>query len=222
MTPFIGVLVWLCEHIVPGRKHRSRSSGWRPPAQHPTQALVCVMNALAGHDGESVEGRARALRGYKNGKPVSVDAIKKIEDEVDGMQGGDHGLSGPTDPPRLSGNEQAQAIPVLMHCVNDAETHLRSRLPHCPSRRFAEHGDLEIHRQRAPRIEGHIEKSCTHADLTLESLRGGPAGSSKAISIIMQDMKIMTHESFRANVDRLQKWACKPNAACSTSRCSPR
>jgi phosphate:Na+ symporter len=150
-----------------------------------------------------------ALRGYKNGKPVSVDAIKKIEDEVDGMQGEIMDYLVQLTRRELS-DEQAQAIPVLMHCVNDAER--ISDLAYLIARRAASQNTAtsKFTDSALRELKDIIEKSCTIADLTLESLRGRPAGSSKAISIIMQDMKIMTHESIQGHVDRLQKGACKP------------
>ena len=210
MTPFIGVLVWLCEHIVPGKKAPIKVVRLETHLLNtPTLALVCVMNALADMTEKAWRASLDALRGYKNGKPVSVDAIKKIEDEVYGMQGEIMDYLVQLTRRELS-DEQAQAIPVLMHCVNDAER--ISDLAYLIARRAASQNTAtsKFTDSALRELKDIIEKSCTIADLTLESLRGGPAGSSKAISIIMQDMKIMTHESIQGHVDRLQKGACKP------------
>lgn len=210
MTPFIGVLVWICEHVVPGKKAPVNVVRLETHLLNtPPLAIVCTMNALADMTEKAWKAALDALRGYKNGKPVSVDAIKKIEDEVDNMQGEIMDYLVQLTRRELS-DEQAQAIPVLMHCVNDAER--ISDLAYLIARRAAsQNTSVSKFTDGALReLKEIIEKSGTIAELTLESIRGGGVGSAKAIAIIMQDMKIMTHESIQGHVERLQKGACKP------------
>jgi phosphate:Na+ symporter len=149
-----------------------------------------------------------ALQGYKNGKPVSVDAIKTIEDEVDNMQGEIMEYLVQLTRKELT-EAQAQAIPVLMHCVNDAER--ISDLAYLIARRAATQpaAASKFTDGAIVELKAIIEKASTIAKLTLESLRDGP-GAAKAVAVVMQDMKTMSRQSIQGHVDRLQNGACKP------------
>jgi phosphate:Na+ symporter len=105
---------------------------------------------------------------------------------------------------------QAQAIPVLMHCVNDAErisdlAYLIARRAAAQPAHVAKFTDTALHE-----LQAIIDKSVILAQLTQESLRGG-TGGAKAAAIVMQDLKAMTRKSIQGHVDRLQKGACKPD-----------
>jgi len=209
LTPFIGTLAWICEHILPGKKITHRVVRLEVHLLNtPPLALICAMNALADMTEKAWRSSLDALRGYKSGKPVSVDAIKKIEDEVDQMQGEIMDYLVQLTRRELS-EEQAAAIPVLMHCVNDAER--ISDLAYLIARRAANQpvSGFKFTGEALAEMEEIISKASTIADLTLESLRGG-TGAEKAVAIVMQDMKALSRQSIQGHVDRLQKGECKP------------
>jgi Na/Pi-cotransporter len=209
MTPFIGVLAWICEHIIPGKKapvHVVRLETHL--LNTPPLALICAMSALADMTEKAWKASLEALRGYKNGKPVSVDAIKTIEDEVDRMQSDIMDYLVHLTRKELT-EEQAQAIPVLMHCVNDAER--ISDLAYLIARRAASQPAhvAKFTDGALQEMKDIIDKACFIADLTLESLRGG-TGAVKAVEVVMQDMKSMARRSIQGHVERLQRGDCKP------------
>jgi len=208
MTPFIGVLVWICERIIPGRKVPVRVVRLETHLLNtPPLALICAVNALADMTEKAWNASLDALRGYKSGKPVPVGTIQAIEDEVDRMQGEIMEYLVQLTRKELT-EEQAQAIPVLMHCVNDAErisdlAFLIARRAASQPTNTAKFTDVAVQEMKAI-----IDKSSTLADLTLESLRGGE-GASRAVGIVMQDIKTLIRQSIQGHVDRLQKGACK-------------
>jgi len=210
MTPFIGVLVWICERIIPGRKAPTGITRLETHLLNtPPLALICAMAALADMTEKAWKASFDALRGYKDGKPVPVPAIKTVEDEVDRMQGEIMDYLVQLTRKELT-ESQAQAIPVLMHCVNDAErisdlAYLIARRAAAQPAHVAKFTDGALNE-----LQAIIDKSVTLAQLTQESLRGG-TGGAKAASIVMQDLKAMTRKSIQGHVDRLQKGACKPD-----------
>ena len=210
MTPFIGVLVWICEHVIPGRKMPVRVVRLETHLLNtPPLALICAMNALADMTEKAWRASLDALCGYKNGKPVDVASIKMIEDEVDSMQGEIMDYLVQLTRKELT-EEQARAIPVLMHCVNDAErisdlAFLIARRADSQSSSAAKFTDGAVREMQAI-----LDKACMLADLTLESLRGG-GGVTKATGIVTQDIKSMIRESIQGHVDRLQKGTCNPD-----------
>lgn len=209
MMPFIGVLVWICEHIIPGKKTPVSVVRLETHLLNtPSLALICAMNALADMTEKAWQAALAALSGYKAGKPVPVSDIKTIEDQVDQMQGEIMDYFVQMTRKELT-DEQAQAIPVLMHCVNDAErisdlAYLIARRAAAQPATVAKFTDGAV-----TELRQIIEKSDAIATLTLESLRGS-IGVSKAVAVIMQDMKHMTKHSIQNHVDRLQNGACKP------------
>ncbi len=209
MTPFIGVLVWICEHIIPRKKAHDRVVRLETHLLNtPSLALVCAMNALADMTEKAWRSALAALNGYRQAKPVSVDSIKTVEDEVDKMQGEIMDYLVQLTRKELT-EEQAQAIPVLMHCVNDAER--ISDLAYLIARRAASQptGSGKFTDGALDELRVIIDKSATIADLTLESLRGG-SGAAKAVALVMQDLRGLSVQSIQGHVERLQKGACKP------------
>ena len=210
LTPFIGTLAWICEHIVPAKK---ASAGIVRLEKHllntPPLALICAMNALADMTEKAWNASLDALRGYRDGKPADVDAIKRIEDEVDQTQGDIMDYLVQLTRKELT-EAQAQAIPVMMHCVNDAER--ISDLAFLIARRAASQpANTSKFTDGAVREMNEIvDKACALANLTLESLRGSD-GVSKAVALVMQDMKAMARKSIQGHVDRLQAGQCKPD-----------
>lgn len=209
LTAFIPQLAWLCEHVIPAKKSPTGVVRLETHLLNtPSLALVCAMNALADMTEKAWKASLDALQGYKNGKPVSVDAIKTIEDEVDNMQGEIMEYLVQLTRKELT-EAQAQAIPVLMHCVNDAER--ISDLAYLIARRAATQpaAASKFTDGAIVELKAIIEKASTIAKLTLESLRDGP-GAAKAVAVVMQDMKTMSRQSIQGHVDRLQNGACKP------------
>ncbi len=210
LTPFIGTLAWICEHVVPAKK---ASVGIVRLEKHllntPPLALICAMNALADMTEKAWQASLTALRGYRDGKPADVDAIKRIEDEVDRTQGEIMEYLVQLTRKELT-EAQAQAIPVMMHCVNDAER--ISDLAFLIARRAAgqPHHAAKFTDGALLEMKNIVDKATTIADLTLESLRGGD-GAAKAVGIVMQDMKSLTRSSIQGHVDRLQAGQCKPD-----------
>ena len=208
MTPFIGVLAWICEHVVPAKKTSERIVRLEPHLLNtPTLALVCAINELAAMTEKGWQATLEALNGYRNNSPVSVEKIRIIEDEVDHTQSQIMDYLVQLTRRELN-EEQAQAIPILMHCVNDAErisdlAYLISRRTEKqigPNSKFTDAGFLEFGQI--------IEKSRLIATFTLDSLRGRN-GSEKAIALLMSDVKAMTRESINRHVERLQNGVCK-------------
>lgn len=210
LTAFIPQLAWLCEHLIPAKKAPTGITRLEPHLLNtPPLALVCAMAALADMTEKAWQASFDALRGYKDGKPVPVPNIKTVEDEVDRMQGEIMDYLVQLTRKELT-ESQAQAIPVLMHCVNDAErisdlAYLIARRAAAQPAHVAKFTDNALHE-----LQAIIDKSVTLAKLTQESLRGG-TGGAKAAAIVMQDLKAMTRKSIQGHVDRLQKGACKPD-----------
>ena len=210
LTFFIPQLAWICEHVMPAKKSTTRTVRLEKHLLNtPPLALVCAMNALADMTEKAWRASLDALRGYKDGEPVSVDAIKKIEDEVDEMQGAIMDYLVQLTRKELT-EHQAQAIPVLMHCVNDAER--ISDLAFLIARRAATQpsNGTKFTDGALREMQEIVDKAGVIANLTLESLRGG-TGAAKAVAIVMQDMKTMTRKSIQGHVDRLQAGQCKPD-----------
>ncbi len=209
LTFFIPQLAWISEHIMPAKKAPTGIVRLEPHLLNtPSLALICVMNALADMTEKAWKASLEALRGYKNGKPVSVDRIKTVVDEVDRMQGEIMDYLVQLTRKELT-EKQAADIPVLMHCVNDAER--ISDLAYLISRRAAAQPPTVAKFTDGAMVElkDILEKSNTIADLTLESLRGG-TGVGKAVEVVIQDLKMLSRKSIQGHVDRLQKGACKP------------
>lgn len=209
LTAFIPQLAWLCERLIPAKKSPVGVVRLETHLLNtPPLALICAMNALADMTEKAWMASLDALRGYKNGKPVPVESIKTIEDQVDQMQGEIMDYLVQLTRRELN-EEQAAAVPVLMHCVNDAErisdlAYLIARRAATQPAHISKFTDGALHEMKEI-----VDKASTIADLTLASLRGGES-VTKAVEIVMQDMKGMTRQSIQAHVDRLQKGDCKP------------
>jgi len=211
LTTIIPQVAWLCEHLIPAKKSPTGAVRLETHLLNtPPLALVCATNALADMTEKAWTASLEALLGYKNGKPVSVESIKTVEDEVDNMQGEIMNYLVQLTRKELS-EAQAQAIPVLMHCVNDAErisdlAYLIARRAAVQPASTAKFTDGAIDELRAI-----IEKASLIAKLTLESLRDG-SSSIKAVRVVMQDMKTMARQSIQGHVDRLQVGTCQPES----------
>jgi len=209
MAPLIGALAWLCEHIMPGKKVTSRTVHLEKNLlSSPPLALFCAMRALGDMTETAWNAAARALRGYKDGKPAEVSAIQEIEDQVDECQAAIMEYLVQLTRKELS-EKQAAAIPVLMHCVNDAERisdlalliAKRSASQASQSTRFSDTALREL--------ETLFDKAFVIANLTRESLQDGRF-LAKAVEVVVNDLEALAHQSMQGHVDRLQKGLCTP------------
>ncbi|MDR2848985.1 MAG: Na/Pi symporter [Verrucomicrobiota bacterium] len=208
LTVFIPQLAWLCEHLIPAKRAAPGIVRLEPHLLNtPPLALVCAVNALADMTEKAWRVSLDALRGYMSDAPIPVETIKKAEDEVDTMQGEIMDYLVQLTRKELT-EGQAKSIPVLMHCVNDAER--ISDLAYLVSRRCAAQPSAQAQFTDGAMndLRTVIEKSSVIASLTLESLRGGK-GADKAVEIVMRDLKAVFRQSIRDHVERLQSGTCK-------------
>ena len=209
MTPFIGLLAWICEHILPGKKVTSRTVHLEMNLLNtPPLALFCAMRALGDMTETAWNAAATALRGYKDGTPADINAIQKIEDEVDECQRSIMDYLVQLTRKELS-EQQAAAIPVLMHCVNDAER--ISDLALLIAKRSASQASVTTRLSDTARKELDIlmEKATIIADLTRESLQDGRL-LAKAVEVVVKDLEKLAQKSMESHVNRLQKGHCTP------------
>ncbi|MDD3546305.1 MAG: PhoU domain-containing protein, partial [Kiritimatiellae bacterium] len=209
MTPFIGLLAWICEHILPGKKVTSRTVHLEMNLLNtPPLALFCAMRALGDMTETAWNAAATALRGYKDGTPADINAIQKIEDEVDECQRSIMDYLVQLTRKELS-EQQAAAIPVLMHCVNDAER--ISDLALLIAKRSASQASVTTRLSETARKELDVlmEKATIIADLTRESLQDGRL-LAKAVEVVVKDLEKLAQKSMESHVNRLQKGHCTP------------
>jgi len=209
MTPFIGALAWLCEKIMPGKKVTSRVVHLEKNLlSSPPLALFCAMRALGDMTETAWNAAARSLRGYKDGKPVDVNSIQEIEDEVDACQTGIMDYLVQLTRKDLS-EKQAAAIPALMHCVNDAER--ISDLALLIAKRSASltSENTKFSDTALQELEALFDKASVIANLTRESLQDGRL-LAKAVEVVVNDLKAMARQSIQGHVERLQKGLCTP------------
>lgn len=209
LTAFIPNLAWLCERLVPARQAKSGAVRLEPHLLNtPALALVCVGNALAEMVEKAWGASVTALTGYRDSKPASVEALKIVEDEVDAMQNDimDYLV-------QLTRRElpegQAAMIPVLMHCVNDAER--ISDLAYLIARRVAA---LPVSAGRVTEgamreLDDVLAKAGLIYDMTQDSLRHG-SGAVKAVEILMGELKPLLSAAITGHVARLNNGTCMP------------
>ena len=173
-----------------------------------TVALVCACNALADMTEKAWCAARDTVRCFLDGKTPVLADVRAIEDEVDRMQGEIMDYLVRLTRRELT-EEQAGAIPTLMHCVNDAER--ISDLAYLLAKRTVAQppATTRFSGSALGDLGGLVEKSCTLADLTLEGLRG-QKGHAKAAALVLKDFKALADHAIQQHVDRLQKSACTP------------
>jgi len=210
MTPFINVLVWLCEHIVPGKKTPIVVTRLEPHLLNtPSLALICAMNALADMTEKSWLLSIDVLRSCKRGASIPLDQVKTVEDEVDRMQAEIMDYLVKLTRKELT-EEQATIIPVLMHCVNDAER--ISDLAYLLARSDVfQKRSMIFSKEALAELQVILDKANAIANMTLEAIRSShPVGAAKAIDILKHDLKEIGQRVSHSHVDRMQKGICKP------------
>ena len=105
--------------------------------------------------------------------------------------------------------QQAAAIPVLMHCVNDAER--ISDLALLVAKRSASQASVstQLSETAHKELDVLMEKATIIADLTRESLQDGRL-LAKAVEVVVKDLEGVAQKSMESHVDRLQKGRCTP------------
>jgi phosphate:Na+ symporter len=209
MTPFIGYLSWLCEHIIPARKAPTSTVLLEKHLlSTPPLALFCAMRALATMTDIAWAAASAALRGHHLGRPVKIADIEKIEDEVDRYQVEIMAYLVQLTRRNLT-LKQAEAIPVLMHCVNDAER--ISDLALIIARRSATQAEqcVNFSDDAQQELENLLDKAFAVANLTHESLQDGRF-LAKTVEAMVLDLKKMAADATQMHVNRLQKGLCTP------------
>ena len=211
MIPFIGGLAWICEKIVPGKKAPVTFVQLETTLLNtPSLAMVCTMKALADMTETAWDMALEVLNGYRNDKPVSVDDVKVVEDKADRMQNEIMSYLVQLTRKKLS-ETQAQAIPLLMHCVNDAER--IADLAYLIARRAdAEAANAAGHftGQAIADLNKLIETANTVADMTLDSLRKESTRSTENAKLMLKTIKDMARQALSDHVDRTQEGICNP------------
>jgi Na+/phosphate symporter len=209
MTPFIGVLAWLCEHILPGKSVTERTVQLEMNLLNtPPLALFCAMRALGDMTEIAWKASAIALSSYRDGKIIDVSEVEKLEDEVDEYQTSIMDYMVQLTRKDLT-EKQAAAIPVMMHCVNDAErisdlALIIARRSVTQAERCAYFSD-----DAQQELENLLDKAFAVANLTRESLQDGRF-LAKAVEAMVADLKKMANEATQMHVNRLQKGLCTP------------
>jgi len=211
MLPFIGSLAWLCEHLVPAKKASADIVRLESHLLNtPSLALVCVMKALADMTERAWGMSLDVLNGYKNDKPVDIEQVKAVEDRTDQMQREIMEYLVQITRKKLS-EEQAQAIPLLMHCVNDAER--IADLAYLIARRAATPADnkkSKFNPQALADLNTLIEKAHRVADVTLESLRKTSTHSTQDAVLMLKNIKDISRRALSDHADRSQRGICQP------------
>lgn len=121
LTPFIGSLAWFCERVLKGSEPFAPAVKLEPHLlKNPEFALDCVRRSLVEMTSKAWNAAHAVLTGCLDGKPVDVDEIHQVEDEIDSMQASAMDYLVQLTRRRLT-EPQAKTVPILMHCVNDAE-----------------------------------------------------------------------------------------------------
>jgi len=211
LTPFIGVLTWLCEHIIRERKDDSAITRLEPHLLNtPALALHCALSVM----GDMVEKAACILKETMGcsaqGKTINVERVKKVEDEVDMLQGDVMNYLVQLTSKKLT-EEQAAAVPALIHCVNDAE-----RISDSVYRLSR---DMERHQkvwstcsdEARKDIELLAEKMEEVSRLTLEGVRDPEIGRNmEEVEARVRQVRLMSHAAVERHVTRLMQGCCTP------------
>ncbi|MFA4943720.1 MAG: Na/Pi symporter [Lentisphaeria bacterium] len=206
--PLLGGLVWICERAIPARKAEAeRVQRLEPhllatPALALSQAVACTTDMAdkawrLAHD---------SLLGFRRGQGGDKEALFKTENEVDDMQGEIIRYLVELTRRELS-ETQSKAIPLLMHCVNDAErvadlavaiAGLTGEL--APSESFSASAQQEM--------DELIAATSQLAELLLEGLRTGNEGALARALKVEGQINSLCKQSEQHHVSRLTSHEC--------------
>lgn len=211
LTPFIGVLAWLCEHIVPIKKEDVAITRLEPHLLNtPSLAMDCALSVM----GDMVEKSAgileETLTASVKGQIIDVDRVKKVEDEVDKLQGDVMNYLVQLTARELT-EEQAAAVPQLTHCVNDAERISDSIYRIARDIRKQEkvwQGLSEGARADLSLLASEIREV---ARLTLKGIREpSPNQDMGAAESLVKQVRLQSQAAIELHVTRLMQGACTP------------
>lgn len=212
-TPFIGVLAWLCDHLVPGRQNQQERAVLLEERflATPVLAFSCAVRAMAFMTEKSWRSAEIALNEHRNNRSKSLERIQKTEDEVDTAQQEImdylsklvlHGLS----------EEHAPLIPIIMHCVNDAER--ISDLALLMARRATiQHSKNHIIFSTAAmqELDGLLAIGRRVAADTFAGLNE-QADCRKQVEDLVLEMKTLAQQAMQNHVVRIHKGDCSPES----------
>ena len=122
-TPFIGFFVWLCTRLI-----REQPSGAQKALVHlnlnwlatPSLALDGAVRTTADMCARACRVATIALGCYRSARPVPLEKLMEVEAQTDDMQRQIMDYLMQLTKRKLS-LRQTEAVPVLIHCVSDAE-----------------------------------------------------------------------------------------------------
>ena len=210
LTSFISALAWLCQRIIPINNAPVVVTKLEPHLLNtPSLALTCAINVLADMTEKSWLLSIDVLRSGKRGSSIPLERVKAVEDEVDRMQVEMMDYLVKLTREGLT-EEQASIIPVLMHCVNDAERISDLAYLVARSEAFQKRSNA-FSKEALSELQVILDKADAIAHMTLESIRSNhPIGAAKAIESLKHDIKELAQKASHAHVDRIQKGVCKP------------
>ena len=211
LTPFIGVLVWLCERIVPKKKEDVAITRLEPHLLNtPSLALDCALSVMGDMVEKDAEILATTMASTVHRQAIDVDRVKKVEDEVDKLQGDVMGYLVQLTARKLT-EEQSASVPLLIHCVNDAERISDSiyRIARDIQKKSEVWKSLSEEARADLTLLGTKMQEVSR--LTLEGIRHSKKveGMDVAEQIVKQ-VRLMSHASIERHVLRLMKGDCTP------------
>lgn len=210
LTPFIGTLTWLCQRIVREKKEDLQITRLEPHLLNtPSLALDCALSVLGDMVEKAADILKEAMGASVQGKAIDVERVKKVEDEVDQLQGDVMNYLVQLTSRKLT-EEQAGAVPLLIHCVNDAERISDSiyRL----SREAQRHAAVWSGCSEAARSDIALlaEKMEEVSRLTLQGIRSNAADAMTEVEARVRQVRLMSHAAIERHVARLMQGCCTP------------
>jgi Na+/phosphate symporter len=211
LTPFIGMLAWLVEHIVREKKEDLLITRLEPHLLNtPSLALDCAFSVM----GDMVDKAAGILdatmEANAQGKAINVERVKKVEDEVDKLQGDVMDYLVQLTSRKLT-EEQAAVVPVLIHCVNDAERISDSiyRIARDTQKYEKVWGSCSDDARSDLALLAAKMKEVSR--LTLDGIRNPQVGQDMdEVEARVRQVRLMTHAAIERHVARLMKGCCTP------------
>lgn len=211
LTPFIGTLAWLCERIVRVKKEDMVITRLEPHLLNtPSLALDCAFSVM----GDMVEKAADILdatmAASAQGKKVNVERVKKVEDEVDKLQEDVMNYLVHLTSKKLT-EEQAATVPLLIHCVNDAERISDSIYRIARDTQKFEKVWASCSEDARADLSLLAAKMKEVSHMTLQGIRAPGAGQEmEEVEARVRQVRLMTHAAIERHVARLMKGCCTP------------
>ncbi len=211
LTPFIGGLAWLCERIVPLRKEAVTITRLEPHLLNtPSLALDCAFSVMGDMVEKAAEILDATMASSAQGKAINVERVKKVEDEVDKLQGDVMDYLVQLTSKKLT-EEQAATVPLLIHCVNDAER--ISDSIYRIARDTQKYEKVWASCSDDARLDLSLlaAKMNEVSRLTLQGIRTVGAGQEmEEVEARVRQVRLMTHAAIERHVTRLMKGCCTP------------